>query len=74
VTECRTQAELDAFREEYPAGWALGIKGYWRMQLIGKFKQQPDTGTRVFCVEDATPHNLDGLVKVLLTHPAARKG
>ena len=50
------------------------IKGYWRMQLIGKFKQQPDTGTRVFCVEDATPHSLDGLVKVVLTHPAARRG
>jgi hypothetical protein len=74
VTECRTQAELDTFREEYPVGSALGIRDYWRMQSVGKFKQRPDTGTRVFCVEDATPHSLDALVNVLLTHPAARKG
>ena len=74
MTECGTQAALEAFRDKYPAGLALGIRDYWRMQLIGKFKQQPDTGSRVFCVKDATPHSLDALVNVLLTHPVCRKG
>ena len=75
VTECRTQAELDAFLVANREGWVLGIRSYWRIIQfgVGKRLQEPDTGSRLFCVKDGSSRNLDALVKVLLTHPAARK-
>jgi hypothetical protein len=73
VTECRTRAELCDFRAANPEGWALGFRDSWRMQRVGKFKQNPSTGSHVFCVPNSSRRSLDALVRVLLTHERGRK-
>jgi hypothetical protein len=72
VTNVRSTAELRAYSRANPSGRALGIREFWRIQPFDAFRQDPDTGTMVYCVPNGTPSSLDALIGVLLTCPAGK--
>jgi hypothetical protein len=75
VTNIRTNAELDAYKQAHPNGWVVGIREYVRILPLNQFRQEPEgkRGTLVCCAPNGAPDSTEALARVWLTHSRGKK-